>query len=99
MTSLLEAELCSAGFAAGEWVEAKTLSTESLAPEKGKNEERSWWQGGKGPFFSILGTCVCDPAVRMLGQKWGKALDRAAIGGGSPLRQGRCRVINHPRLN
>lgn len=47
MTSLWEAELCSAGFAGGEWVEAKTLSTEILAPEKGKNEERSWWQGGK----------------------------------------------------
>lgn len=99
MTSLWEAELCSAGFAGGEWVEAKTLSTESLAPEKGKNEERSWWQGGRSFLLHLRDLCVCDPAVRTLGQKWGKALDRAAIGGGSPLRQGRCRVINHPRLN
>ena len=75
------------------------FSVPKVWPRRKARMKRGAGGKGEGPFFFILGTCVCDPAVRTLGQKWGKALDRAAIGGGSPLRQGRCRVINHPRLN
>ena len=58
VTGLREAELCSVGFDGSEWVEAKTLSTQPLALEKGKNKERSWWQGGKGPLLPLKGLCV-----------------------------------------
>lgn len=58
VTGLWEVELCSTGFDGGEWVEAKTLSTRRLALEKGKNKERSWWQGGKGPLLPLRDLCV-----------------------------------------